>query len=306
MPDTVQKVCEHPALIRAAFGMYVANNADLSIAAKLAQLRNVTDRFQQQALQPSTPLAIPGAVAELFGYRLSQFTDVNVPQVLLTMEQPDEETCGCYYVKKQPGGFVLSERVPESMPLYFLRGKAETLPGAINEAVFRRTFLELFDKRCPLSREAYADFPDELPAQAKEAARWNGRERLLQYAFCGFLHRTYPHSSNALVDVHGKLWLIDFEKTYMPEDDDIARLHDLVKESAEVMQICGHISRITPQEIEESFTDIPQSFWKMEGSVRLKYGAHDTPEAAAAYFVERLERWQSYFQAEEKAKHASQ
>jgi hypothetical protein len=297
-----KKVCEHPAIARMVLGDYARKTADeFNADSYRARIRNTMGRINKLGLSPGTPLAIPAGVAELFSYRLAESIGVKVPRVLLRWEDATAEECATHYVKRVPGGYVLSERVPRSIPLYFLRDKAETLPGPMSEKVFRLTFVELFDKRCPLSREAYSDFPEDPPAPAREAARWDSEQRLMHYIYRAFLHCTYPHTSNALVDIDGNLWLIDFEKTYMvPEgEDDIELLHRMVKDSSEVVGLCQRVSGIRPLEIERAFADIPSRFWRDATSVRLSaraiYGAYNTPEAATQYFADRLSRWQEVF-----------
>ena len=50
-------VCEHSALTRSILSTYVSNTKGRSNDARRACLRKVLDRFAEQALSPSTPLA---------------------------------------------------------------------------------------------------------------------------------------------------------------------------------------------------------------------------------------------------------
>jgi hypothetical protein len=100
----------------------------------------------------------------------------------------------------------------------------------------------------------------------------------LRYAYRSFLYCTYPHTSNALVDVHGYLWLIDFAKTYLStyeleyaENEDIERLHSMVSECEQVMDACLQVSTITPEKIIEAFSCIPDHFWRDTKATEKKY-----------------------------------
>lgn len=289
-------ICEHPQIARSVLGRYAGQTAKRRSGDNTrARLRNGLDGINRLGLSPGTPLAIPAGVAEIFGYRLGLSLGVKVPRVELKSGQPTDEDCLKYFIKQVPGGHMLSERVPRSIPVYFLGKQCATLPGAISEFVFRKIFVELFDKRCPLNRNAYSDFPEVAPAEALASARWDSKQRLMQYVFRAFLHCTYPHTSNAIVDVDGTLWLIDFEKTYISNEDDITLLYQLVEVSDEVMELCQRVSLITPSVIEQAFANIPDRFWAGPTGQRKKYGVYVTPESAAEYFTERLTKWQEVF-----------
>jgi hypothetical protein len=153
---------EHPALSRLALGTYAESCSSGNVEAKIARLENFMAMVPQVKQTEFAPVVIPNGVAEMFGYRLAEFAGVRVPRVSLTTEEPSAADCLTNYVKPVLGGWMLSERVPRSMPLYYLETQVPTGLTAVTsdiEDIFVRVFESLFDKRCPLGPEAYADFP---------------------------------------------------------------------------------------------------------------------------------------------------
>ena len=70
-------------------------------------------------------LAVPPGVSELFAYRLADRVSLRVPLVRLETDEPVESQDFC---KRVPGGWDISERVPASIPVYFLGDACATLP----------------------------------------------------------------------------------------------------------------------------------------------------------------------------------
>jgi hypothetical protein len=230
--------------------------------------------------------AMPAGVCELFAYRFSKAAGVRVAKVCLTAEQPASFDD---FVKRVPGGWVVSKRIKSSIPLYFLTDKCHAVdPNGFDS--YRRHFTVLFDKRCPHGRETYSDFP-EIPAQrVLDAAVWNSPERIKGHCFRAMLNSSYGHTSNCLIDVKGILTMIDFEKLLYREDvDDIAKLHSLVKGNAVVMDACRQIATVTEIDIKKSLAGIPKVFWKSGG------GVFDNEKDAADYFCRRLGEWKKHF-----------
>lgn len=254
----------------------------------------------------ASPLAIPRGIGEMFGYRLAESAGVRVPRVTLTADEPGDFTK--HHVKRVPGGWMLSERVPDSIPVYYLGDVVST--SAISdqpEHAFRSMFKEAFDKRCPLGREAYPDFPSDPPEASLDAARWNSTERLAHYAYRALLGCTYPHSSNALVDTDGRLWLIDHEKCCLSnEGDDLALLMRGIADSPEAIDVCRQVAEgITVETIERSLNGIPDNFWRPASSRKGDLTRFDNPESAAGYFIGRLNRWNELFSEERRLANAS-
>lgn len=284
---------EHPALSRIALGVYASQTAGReSYECKRARRKQRTGMILSYDKTDAAPLAIPAGVGETFGYRLAESAGVRVPRVQLQTDEPDDFTE--HHVKKVPGGWMLSERIPASIPVYYLSDLVST--SAISdqpESAFRSMFKEAFDKRCPLGREAYADFPENAPEAALVASRWDSDERLRHYAYRALLGCSYAHSSNVLVTTSGQLWLIDFEKTCCDtEGDDIALLLRVVADSEAAIEVCRRVAQgITPEAIKQALSDIPAWFWRG----RRRYARYDDPESAARYFVDRLTRWNELF-----------
>jgi len=161
------------------------------------------------------PVAMPAGVSELFAYRLGEACGVRVPPVTLTHDQHTDDDCANTFVKAVPGGWAMSKRVPRSIPLYYLKGRCQTLPqevfdaankvGAAGEAVLHRSFVELLDKRFPVEREAYNDFPDSPGSRVLAAAERNSPQRILTYAFRALWYFTRPHNSNVMLDSDARL-----------------------------------------------------------------------------------------------------
>lgn len=295
-------VREHPALSRIALGAYAAQTVTSETPEMKRVRRNemtgITIFYGQT---DSAALALPQGVGEMFGYRLGSAAGVRVPRVTLTTDPPEDFTR--HHVKQVPGGWMLSERVPASLPVYFLSKQVAT--SAMSESPeygFRKMFKEAFDKRCPLGRDAYADFPQSVPEAALRASRWDSPERLKHYAYRALLGCTYPHSSNVLVTTDGELWLIDHEKICVDtEGDDLALLLRVIADSEAAIEVCRQVARgITPEAIEQVLADIRECFWRG----RKRYARYYDPINAAGYFVDRLNRWNELFSERGQA-HAS-
>lgn len=229
----------------------------------LAAIKSANGRIQQSGKTKGTPLAIPAGVAELFACRLSSIAGIRVAPVTLTPDEPTDFSK--FHAKRVPGGWMLSARIEKSIPLFFLKGASQILPPedeGMGDAIFRGVFESLFDKRCPLSRESYLDFPVIPPEVSLKAARWDSEQRMMQHAFRSFLWCSHAHSSNALVDTKGRLYLIDHEKTYYARGTkDIAELHEVVNCSDSALRICRKIGEaITPDAIRCAFEDIDRRF----------------------------------------------
>lgn len=301
---------EHPALSRSALGFYAAQTAiQESYDCRKARRKNMSRMLVFYQQTDRARLAISEGVGEMFGYRLAEVAGVRVPRVTLTTNEPSEAEFKSNHVKSVPGGWMLSERVPASIPIYYLRGSVRT--SALSEhpeaeESFRPMFKAAFDKRCPLGREAYADFPSEPPQEALDAARWDSEQRLRHYAYRALLGCTYPHSSNVLVNTSGRLWLIDHEKCCVStEGDDSALLLEMIADSPQALAVCRRVAReITPEAIERSLDGIPDNFWR-PGSGRKRYARRDNPEGAARYFIDRLNRWNELFNEERRMANAS-
>lgn len=258
-------------------------------------------------------LAVPTGVGELFAYRLADHVGVRVPLVRLEADKPAESQDFC---KRVPGGWVVSERVPGSIPVYFLGDACATLPYRASFA-YELTFVrEVYDshvylffegsinKECVLNHE----FPDDPPMEALMAAQWNSPQRILGHAFRAFLYATHAHTSNCLVDTSGRLWLIDHEKIiYRENEEDIRELYELIYPSDEIMNACRLISALTESDIEEALSDIPERFWdrgaeaEREPHPPAKF-ANSTE--ALIYFAARLRVWQECFGAKVVSSHA--
>ena len=289
---------EHPGLSRSALGVYAKQTArQESYECARARRKNVSAMLLLYEQTDVSPLAVPAGVGELFGYRLAEFAGVRVPRVTLVENEPTAAEFQNNHVKPVPGGWMLSERVLGSIPVYYLSKLIRT--SAVTdqpESTFRRMFKDLFDKRCPLGREAYADFPNDPPQVALDAAKWNSEGRLPHYAYRSLLGCTYPHSSNVLVDTAGRLWLIDHEKLCLSaEGDDIQLLWQVISDSLAALAVCRRIAQgITFEAIECSLDGIPERFWRPV-SGRERYASNDNQESAARYFADRLGRWNELF-----------
>jgi hypothetical protein len=262
-------------------------------------------RDQEQSRLPlnkrGSRMAIAAGIAELFAYRLSKAANVRVAPVRLK-DWNDEPKPSQEFIRRVPGGWCVSERVERALPIYYLRGRCEivhkwSLQLTEWEAAIHTGWRESFDKKCPVDRSDYSDFPDRPSNTVLAAARWNSPERLLGHAYRAFLYASHAHTSNALVDLDANVWLIDHEHIlYTPDTADVAGLHTLVKCAPGVMRACRQISSITPDDIEKALDDIPISFW--DGPTAIKHaGAVFTTRQheAADYFINRLEAWQKCF-----------
>jgi hypothetical protein len=281
---------EHPVITTLVLGHAAFDSIDtLSQAAESRHVfRSESDKFARGIYGPWVKRwALPNGVADLFAHRLAHKCGLRVPEVSLSADEPRDFQN--YYVRKVVGGWALSRRVPDSLPIYYLKGQTETVAPAIKvEQMFMRKFQWQLDKRCPVGRAVYADFPEKAPEAALEAARWNSTARLRGHAFRAFLGATYGHTSNCLVDTSGKLWLIDHEKiAYRKGGEDIEALFKIVCESELVMDQCRAISVLTREDISTALADIPARFWG-------KTQADESIE----YFCERLDSWQKVFALE--------
>ncbi|MEK6322192.1 MAG: hypothetical protein AABN33_10960 [Acidobacteriota bacterium] len=296
-----KKFIEHPALSRTMLGKYAEETASpRSYKCDYRRRKNETQLTIHFKETVSRALAIPAGVGEMFGYRLAGFAGVRVPRVTLTTDEPSEMDCKTNYVKPVTGGWMLSERVPVSLPIYYLPG--QTTFG-VEEWAFRKTFKNLFDKRCPLGREAYADFPSEPPQASLDVVKWDSEQRLRLYAYRSLLCCTYPHASNVLVDTSGRLHLIDHEKCCLPtEGDDIELLSGMIADSPQAITVCKQVAQgITPQAIEQSLDGIPDNFWRPETG---RWALYDNPRDAAGYFGDRLNHWKGFFSEKREAANA--
>jgi hypothetical protein len=232
---------------------------------------------------------------------LSLKCGVRTATVTLTTEEPTDFKN--YYVRKVAGGWAMSRRIPEAMPLYYLKSHSADIlsPMGSTEAVLNKKFLWALDKRCPVGKEAYSDFPDCPSTEVIEAAAWDSRARLLGHAFRALLYCSYGHISNCLVDTSARLWLIDHEKmVYRKDAGDIEALHAIVSESESVMGICRELCTITADDVTDSLAGIPDVFWR--GAARFT-----DLQTSAAYFTGRLSAWREHYgKPERMVKHAGE
>jgi hypothetical protein len=149
---------------------------------------------------PLDVLAVPQGVGEVFAYQLAQTpamraAGLNVPEVRLSDEPLSS---GEWFSKAISGGWSNSRCVERALPIYFL-GDTIAPPSVIqwDEA------LRQMPTTCPVARDYYSDFPAEFAGDERvlSAAKCNSAARLVHLLFSAFLHRSYPHSSNALVQV---------------------------------------------------------------------------------------------------------
>lgn len=292
---------EHPGLSRTMLGSYAEETGQRNYECDYRRRKNETQMIINLKKTDPGGLVIPEGVGEMFGYRLAEFAGVRVPRVTLTTDEPTDFKS--HHVKPVPGGWMLSRRVPASLPIYYL---SEQMAYG-KEYQFRQMFEGLFDKRCPLGREAYPDFPSEPPQAVLDAAKWNSEERLAHYAYRSLLGCTYPHNSNVLVDTSGRLHLIDHEKICLStEGDDIALLSGMIADSPQAVAVCRRVAQdITPEVVERSLDGIPDNFWRPEAWAK-KIWVYDNPKDAAGYFVYRLNRWKELFSEKSEAANASQ
>ncbi len=261
-----------------------------------------------------SPRALPSGIAEVFAQRLAHTTGVRVPKVTLSDTEP--VTFGSY-VKRVAGGWITSERVPQSLPVYFLREQCETLPpeqflngiemdGDDDDArdTMRLQYLSLIDKRCPHDRAAYHDFPEIATDHALVAARWDSPARLRGHAFRAFLHATYAHSSNYLVDVAGQGWVIDFEKILYRDDcEDIRALRETVNSSPRALKECRRINQLSERDIVRGLAGFQKRYWQKPASG--EGGAVLSNEKAATdYFIKRLKVWRECFSTKALSNHS--
>ena len=204
-------------------------------------------KIAAESLRGGLPLAVSGGVGETLGYRLSQSIGLNVPKVTLRERKPCKAT---QYVKKITGGWVLSEPVPNAIPLYYLLDSV----GENNTAhdLLRDKFENQILKACPVSRKDYIGFPMNPDTDLLLKAKWDSPQRLLCFAFRAFLFCTYPHVSNLLLNTKGDLWMIDHATILWRDNEDILQLHRAVKNrNPVVMEACRQISRITEDDIRQ-------------------------------------------------------
>ncbi|HXG66364.1 MAG TPA: hypothetical protein VNO70_14795, partial [Blastocatellia bacterium] len=216
-------------------------------------IKTQTALAQEQVRLPLAKQGRPGAMAtgvnELFAYRLSKAAGVRVAPVTLR-NWDDEPKASDGFIRKVPGGWCVSERIPQAIPIYYLRHLCKAIGmwhSPSLDTVLHDHWRESFAKPCPVSRAEYADFPDTPPDAVLAAATWNSPERVLTHAYRAFLHCSFGHTSNCLVDVEGRLWLIDHEKIiHAPDTSDIETLYAFVRNAPGVMRACRQISNITP------------------------------------------------------------
>ncbi len=289
LPVDEEKKSEHPQLTILVLGFAASNSMSRGQKKLLEREQNRMSRLYEEVR--GHPGVIPSGMAEIFAYRLGQFCDVPIATVRLTTDEPTDFKG---FIREVPGGWSNSERIPNSLPVWFLRGRAAIIPDnlkSVGEISFREWFLHSLDKRCPVDREAYSDFPAKPGIAILDASRWNSRARLLGHAFRALLYCSYAHSSNVLVDTGAKLWLIDHEKLlYRETTDDIERLYGLVNKSRIVMDACSQIARLTEEHIHHALSDIPEAFWKPGAGV-CGHGE------AVDYFARRLAVWKARFSA---------
>lgn len=311
-----QKDIEHPVFTRIMLKLAAEENnlRGESIRSVISVTRTFLPiyKFAFKELKGERPtrveMSLPTAVAETFAYRLSRLAGFNhVPPTKLSATEP---TAFDNFVKERNGVWIVSQRIPKTLPLYFLSKKIATIPeykthrihklvsdftSGIDDWV-RESFITALDKRCPVNREHYNDFTKDMEsAQVLSAAMWNSPQRLFTYAFSSFLHSTHPHSSNVLVDADGLLWQIDFEKFVFSENaTDIAELYGVVKDSEKVMRACREISAISEEIIESALAGIEKSYWQSEDSI-----IRDQ-KTAIKYFFHRLRTWKHFFKPIQK------
>ena len=305
---------EHPYLTRLVLGVAAISHITQIAAAKgftpdVQQLAEINQAFAEETKQADelekqginrlrlnhgTVRAVPQGIGEMFGFNLSQTLAlrgiINVPEVRLTTEPLDAQE---WFSKDIDGGFCNSKRIAKTLPIFYL-DDSDRRPSFIAEweEVFHRCTIT-----CPVAREHYSDFPAELEKDERvlSIARYTSPQRLAQYAFRAFLYATYPHGSNALIQIYSdtpQLWLIDHEKLLLvPSDNsDIDMLHRMIKYYKPALAACRLISRISDNDVEKSLSGIPARFWQ-EG------GKFDNPKDAAKYFKRRLCAWKNVFGA---------
>jgi hypothetical protein len=314
---------EHPYLTRIVLGVaaisYIAQTAAAALEGftpdvqdQLAEINQAfaeetkqADELEKQGinrlrLNHGTVRAVAQGVGEMFGFNLSQTPAlrgiINVPEVRLTTEPLDARE---WFSKRIDGGMCNSKRIANTLPIFYLDDSDHRPPFLAGwEDVFHRCTIT-----CPVAREHYSNFPAELEKDESvlSVARYNSPQRLLQYAFRTFLHATYPHGSNALVEANSgdhRLWLIDHEKILLAPSNssDMDMLHRMIKYYKPALAACELVSRISDDDIERSLSSIPERFWKHKAVFI------NSPDAVA-YFVQRLRRWRELFSisANEKA-----
>jgi hypothetical protein len=293
---------ESPRLTRIVLGQYaISATPSPSISQRRAVI--ALSAIQAVELDENTIIAltVPAGVAELASYRLAKAVGVLTAEIELRPVEPGDFSQ--VYARKVPGGWSVSHRVPRCMPIYYLGDKAQTIcPLPVVERLdgqwLQYKFKHILDKRCPVSKGAYAvDFPDNPPVDTLEAARWDSPQRIWGHVFRAFLHSTYGHSSNCLADVDGRLWLIDFEGLVFTETtEDIRELHTIARGCEPLMKMCRQIGDLMPSSIDRAFSDIEPRYWRpgLTGGKR-RYGVLTTAAAASEYFKQRLAVWKETF-----------
>ncbi len=298
---------EHPEYSRNILMELAQSRGDWGLRQRKATCTFIKAR--RDPLLEGIPRAISGGVGEVFGTRLGNMIGIPCAPVTLSRARPGEEAFITHHVKEIPGGWSMSERIKKAIPLYFLSGQVDTWPKAGGlERVYRTAFERVYNKRCPIGRDSYADFPDQAPRAALEAARWDSPQRLLQYAFRLFLYCSFPHASNALVDVEGKLYLIDFDKMCLAGYDvasleDIELLHEMLADCEPALEACRHVASITQAQIVEALSGIEENFWQPRKLARRTAPRFSDERAATEYFLKRLTRWKKHF-GEKEIDHA--
>jgi hypothetical protein len=300
---------EHPEIIRHVLGVAAAahlkkteedtpekiTSINLALAGEVAQ----HEALKRRGISGMTPngifsfRSVPQGVGELFAYRLTQTpamqaAGLRVPEVRLT----DEPLGAGWFSKPVDGGWCNSRRIARTIPIFYLNDERPAFMGEWEHI--------LHHKECPVARSEYGDFPAELEdnERVRSVVHYSSPQRLLQYAFRALLYATYPHNSNALVEVSGdefRLWLIDHDKILMAPErgDDIAGLYSVVQHFGPALDACKQVSQISELDLVDALSDIPAQFWA--GTGKVLFGEFQSSRQALPYFVHRLRLWQELF-----------
>jgi hypothetical protein len=109
---------EHPALTTWALGLAAQTPLSVETQAKLYYDIAVCGGLDDGRGWGDYPLAIPDGVAEVFAARLGPKVGVKVAPATLSEKQPTDFRGA--FIKSCFGGFVISERAQNSLPIYFL------------------------------------------------------------------------------------------------------------------------------------------------------------------------------------------
>jgi hypothetical protein len=282
-------------------------------------------------LHPLDVLAVPQGVGEVFAYQLAQTpamraAGLNVPEVKLS-DEPLDKGERVWWSKAIDGGWCNLRCVERTLPLYYL-GNTIAPPSVIqwDEELHRMTVTS------PTAREYFSDFPAEFAGDERvlALAKCNSTARLVQLLFSAFLHRAYPHSSNALVQVPEdfsavlqqqpqtdsrtpglpdsrrqignpvsqsptanapQLWLIDNERIFYANDP----IGDDIEATWEMVKHYPAALAVCRKIGGITGEEIERALAGIPEQFWEPRAAFNSPPDAATYFVQRLQRWREAF-----------